>query len=279
MCYSVKIRKLMNVVIILLTFYLAFLITIYFMQDRMLYYPEREVVQTPLDIGLEYEEVTLQTIDNVTISGWYIPAKNEKGVLLFCHGNAGNISHRLESISIFHNLGLSVMIFDYRGYGKSEGNPSEKGTYLDAEAAWNYLVEVNQKSSDRIILFGRSLGAAIASDIALKKVPAGLILESSFLSVPDMGKKHYPWIPVKYLSKFHYSTGDKIQSITCPKLIIHSPDDEIVPFEHGKSLFEKAGKPKEFMQIKGGHNEGFLVSGDFYIEGLKRFVNTCLKKN
>ena len=171
------------------------------------------------------------------------------------------------------------MIFDYRGYGKSEGNPSEKGTYLDAEAAWNYLVEVNQKSSDRIIVFGRSLGAAIASDIALKKVPAGLILESSFLSVPDMGKKHYPWIPVKYLSKFHYSTGDKIQSITCPKLIIYSPDDEIVPFEHGKSLFEKAVKPKEFMQIKGGHNEGFLVSGDFYIEGLKRFVNTCLKKN
>jgi len=233
----------------------------------------------PLDIGLEYEEVTLQTIDNVTISGWYIPAKHEKGIILFCHGNAGNISHRLDSISIFHNLGLSVMIFDYRGYGKSGGNPSERGTYLDAEAAWNYLVEVKQKSPDRIILFGRSLGAAIAADIALKKIPAGLILESSFLSVPEMGKKHYPWIPVNYLSKYYYSTKDRIKSITCPKLIIHSPDDEIVPFEHGKSLFEKAVQPKEFLQIKGGHNEGFLISGDFYIEGLKRFVNTCLKKN
>jgi len=149
----VKIKKLMNVIVILLVFYLAFLITIYFMQDRMLYFPDREVVQTPNDIGLEYEEVSIQTKDNVTISGWYIPAKHERGVLLFCHGNAGNISHRLESISIFHNLGLSVLIFDYRGYGKSEGKTSEKGTYLDAESAWNYLVEVKQKSPDRIILF------------------------------------------------------------------------------------------------------------------------------
>lgn len=268
----------MNVVIILLVFYLAFLITIYFMQDRMLYYPEREISQTPKDIGLEYEEVSLRTKDNVNISGWYITAKHEKGVLLFCHGNAGNISHRLESISIFHNLGLSVLIFDYRGYGKSEGKPSEKGTYRDAESAWNYLVEVKQKSPDRIIVFGRSLGAAIAADIALKKIPAGLILESSFMSVPEMGKKHYPWIPVKYVSKFHYSTIDKILSITCPKLIVHSPDDEIVPFEQGKSLFEKAVQPKEFLKIRGGHNEGFLISGDLYREGLKSFVHKCLKE-
>lgn len=268
----------MNVVLILLVFYLAFLITIYFMQDRMLYYPDREVLQTPEDRGLEYEEVSLKTKDNVTVSGWYIPAKHEKGVLLFCHGNAGNISHRLESINIFHNMGLSVLIFDYRGYGKSEGKPSEKGTYRDAEAAWNYLVEEKRKAPDRIILFGRSLGAAIAADIALKKIPAGLILESSFLSVPEMGKKHYPWIPVRLLSKYDYATIDKIRSITCPKLIIHSPDDEIVPFEHGKSLFEEALQHKQFLEIKGGHNEGFLLSGDLYLGGLKNFVQKCLKE-
>jgi hypothetical protein len=273
-----KIKRIMNIVLILLVFYLAFLVTIYFMQDRMLYYPDREVLQTPEDIGLEYEEVSLKTKDNVTISGWYIPAKHEKGVLLFCHGNAGNISHRLESINIFHNVGLSVLIFDYRGYGKSEGKPSEKGTYRDAEAAWNYLVEEKGKTPDRIILFGRSLGAAIAADIALKKIPAGLILESCFLSVPEMGKKHYPWIPVRLLSKYDYATIDKIRSITCPKLIIHSPDDEIVPFEHGKSLFEEAVQPKDFLRIKGGHNEGFLMSGDLYLEGLKNFFQKCLKE-
>jgi len=268
----------MNAVLVLLVFYLAFLITIYFMQDRMIYFPEREILITPTDIGLTYEEVSLHTKDNVTIAGWYIPAAHEKGALLFCHGNAGNISHRMESISIFHNLGLSVLIFDYRGYGNSEGKPSEKGTYLDAEAAWNYLLEVKQKSPDRIIVFGRSLGAAIAADSALKQRPAGLILESSFLSVPDMGRKYYPWIPVRLLSKYDYATRDKIQSVTCPKLIIHSPDDEIVPFEHGKSIYEKALQPKEFLQIKGGHNEGFLLSGDRYLEGLKSFVHQCLKE-
>jgi fermentation-respiration switch protein FrsA (DUF1100 family) len=274
----VKIKKIMNAVIVLLVFYLAFLITIYFVQDRMIYFPERKILITPKDIGLEYEEVSLQTKDNVTIAGWYIPAENETGIILFCHGNAGNISHRLESISIFHKLGLSVLIFDYRGYGNSQGNPSERGTYLDAEAAWNHLIEVKKKSPDRIIIFGRSLGAAIAADIALRHRPAGLILESSFLSVPEMGKKYYPWIPVRLLSKYDYSIIDKIQSISCPKLIIHSPDDEIVPFEHGNSIYEKAHQPKEILEIKGGHNEGFLISGNLYIEGLQNFLNKCLKK-
>jgi fermentation-respiration switch protein FrsA (DUF1100 family) len=275
----VKIKKIMNVVLILLVFYLAFLITIYFMQDRMLYFPDREVILTPNDIGLEYDEVSIRTEDNVTIAGWYIPVKHEKGVLLFCHGNAGNISHRLESVNIFHNIGLSVLIFDYRGYGKSGGRPSEKGTYRDAEAAWNYLIEEKRASPDRIIVFGRSLGGAIAADIALRHRPGGLILESSFLSVPEMGKKYYPWLPVKLLSKYDYSTIDKIQSISCPKLIIHSPHDEIVPFEHGRMLFKRAKQPKEFLQLSGGHNEGFLISGDLYFDGLKRFVNKCLENN
>ena len=249
------------------------------MQDRLLYVPEREIRQTPKDIGLDYEDIYIMTKDKITVTGWYIPAENEEGVILFCHGNAGNISHRLESISIFNSLGLSVLIFDYRGYGRSEGKPSEKGTYLDVEAAWDHLVKTRKKSANKIILFGRSLGAAIAANIALKRKPAGLIIESSFLSVPEIGKKYYPWLPVRLLSKFDYSTISKIQSITCPKFIIHSPDDEIIPFEHGRTLFKKAVHPKEFLQIKGGHNEGFLISGALYREGLKRFVNYCLKGN
>ena len=271
-----KIKNIMNVVIILLICYIVFLIAIYFTQDRMLYFPERGILTTPKDNGLEYEEVSFTTGDNVTISGWYVPSENERGVLLFCHGNAGNISHRMESIGVFHCLGLSVLIFDYRGYGNSGGRPSEKGTYRDAEAAWQYLIDVKRKSPDRIILFGRSLGAAIAAECARKHNPAGIILESGFLSVPEMGVHHYPWIPVRLLSKFNYATGDKIKSVTCPKLIVHSPDDEIVPFEHGRKLFEKVGQPREFLQIKGGHNEGFLISGDLYVKGLEKFLHQCL---
>jgi fermentation-respiration switch protein FrsA (DUF1100 family) len=257
-------------------FCLVVLVTVYFKQDGMFYFPEKDIWQTPKDISLGYEEIYFTTKDKITISGWYIPAENEKGVILFCHGNAGNISHRLDSIKIFNSLNLSVLIFDYRGYGKSEGKPSESGTYLDAEAAWDYLVDVKQKSPEKIILFGRSLGGAVAAEIALRKNPAGLIIESSFTSVPDIGKKFYPLLPIKLISKFRYSTIDKIGLIKCPKLIIHSPEDEIIPFEHGKHLYEKASSPKEFLEIKGGHNEGFLISGNTYNAGLKRFLDRCL---
>jgi fermentation-respiration switch protein FrsA (DUF1100 family) len=262
--------------IILVFFYLVILVAVYIKQDSMLYFPEKEIWQTPKDISLEYEEIFFTTKDEIIISGWYIPAENEKGVLIFCHGNAGNISHRLDSIKNFNKLGLSVLIFDYRGYGKSDGKPSERGTYLDAAAAWEYLINVKHKSPENIILFGRSLGAAIAAETALRNNPAGLIIESAFTSVPDMGKKFYPWLPVKLISKFKYSTVDKINLIKCPKLIIHSSQDEVIPFEHGKLLFESASKPKDFLEIKGDHNEGFLLSGNIYINGLRKFLDECL---
>jgi fermentation-respiration switch protein FrsA (DUF1100 family) len=269
-------NTLIHIGIIVIIVYSVFLIVMYFKQDSLLYFPDKEIWQTPKDVGLGYEEIYFKAKDGITISGWYIPAENEKGIILFCHGNAGNISHRLDSIKIFNSLNLSVLIFDYRGYGKSEGKPYEIGTYLDAEAAWDYLVNFKEKSPDRIILFGRSLGAAIAAEIALRKNPAGLIIESSFTSVPDIGTKFYPWIPVKLISRFKYSTIDKIGLIRCPKLIIHSHEDEIIPFEHAKSIYERAFPPKDFLEIKGGHNEGFLISGNTYTEGLKRFLDKCL---
>jgi fermentation-respiration switch protein FrsA (DUF1100 family) len=256
--------------------YTALMILMYFMQERMVYFPDKEIRETPANIGLQYEEILFQAQDGVSISGWYVPAEKERGAILFCHGNAGNISHRLESIKIFHDLGMSVFIFDYRGYGKSEGRPSETGTYLDAAAAWEYLSDVKKKSSRSIIIFGRSLGGAVAAELALRKNPGGLIIESSFRSLPDLGKKFYPWLPVRLLTRFKYATIDKVASIGCPKLIVHSPEDEIVPFAHGRAIYEKAAPPKEFLKIRGGHNEGFLVSGDMYTEGLRRFLKKAL---
>lgn len=252
------------------------MVLMYFKQESMLYFPDKEIHETPKNIGLQYEEIAFKTEDGVSISGWYIPAEKGRGVILFCHGNAGNISHRLESIKIFHSLDLSVLIFDYRGYGKSEGRPTEKGTYRDAEAAWDYLVNVKKKSPGKIILFGRSLGGAVAAELALRRNPAGLIIESSFKSVPDLGQKFYPWLPVRLLSRFEYSTIDKVALIKCPKLIVHSPGDEIVPFDQGKAIYGKASPPKDFLEITGGHNEGFLMSGSAYTEGLERFLEKVL---
>jgi len=252
--------------------YLGLAVMIYFQQDGMIYVPETTITHNPNNIGLAYEEVSVRTKDGLSISGWYIPAKNEKAVILFCHGNAGNISSRLDSISIFNNLSLSVLIFDYRGYGKSGGRPSEAGTYLDAEAAWDYLVNVKKIPPGRIIVYGRSLGGAVAAEIALRRSPAALIVESGFTSVPDLGQKIYPWLPVGLISKFRYATIDKIGTIKCPKLITHSRRDDIVPFEHGRALYEKASPPKEFLEIRGGHNDGFLLSGMTYTGGMEGFL-------
>ncbi|MBS1115239.1 MAG: alpha/beta hydrolase [Nitrospirae bacterium] len=265
----------MMTVIVSIVFFLLVSVSLYYRQDSMLFFPEKEIRQTPKDIGLEYEEVSLTTKDGVFITGWYIPAKDEKGVLLFCHGNAGNVSDRLDSIKIFHDLGQSILIFDYRGYGRSGGTISEKGTYLDAEAAWDYLIRVKHRSSRDIIIFGRSLGGAVAAETALRKDPAGLILESTFMSIPAIAGKYYPWLPVSLIARYRYATVDKIGLIKCPKLIIHSQKDEIIPFQHGKKIYEKAAPPKEFLEIRGGHNDGFLLSGDTYTEGLKRFLETC----
>jgi hypothetical protein len=265
-------RLLVNVIIAVALTYLGLAVMIYFQQDGMIYVPEKTITHNPNNIGLAYEEVSVRTKDGLSISGWYIPAKNEKAVILFCHGNAGNISSRLDSISIFNNLSLSVLIFDYRGYGKSGGRPSEAGTYLDAEAAWDYLVNVKKIPPGRIIVYGRSLGGAVAAEIALRRSPAALIVESGFTSVPDLGQKIYPWLPVRLISKFHYATIDKIGTIKCPKLIIHSRKDDIVPFEHGRALYEKASPPKEFLEIRGGHNDGFLLSGMTYTGGMEEFL-------
>ncbi|MEW6674948.1 MAG: alpha/beta hydrolase [Nitrospirota bacterium] len=253
--------------------YLLILIFLYLRQASLLYYPTKELLQTPKDIGLDFEELALKTTDGINISAWYIPAKDERGAILMCNGNAGNISYRIDLIQIFNNLNLSILIFDYRGFGKSEGKPTEEGTYLDAEAALDYLVNIRHYPTAKIILYGQSLGGAIAAEMALRHNAAAIIIESSFKSVPELGSKFFPFIPVKLISCFHYATIEKIDKINCPKLIIHSPDDEIVPYSHGVALFEKAREPKEFLKIKGDHNEGFLLSGMIYIDGLNRFIS------
>ena len=256
--------------------YGVFCIYLYLMQGRMIFYPVRKLAARPTDIGLQYESVSLTTGDGVKLHGWFVPVRDEKGALLFFHGNAGNISHRLDSLKIFHDLDLATLIIDYRGYGESQGTISEKGTYLDAEAGWDYLTEIKGIPPRKIIVFGRSLGAAIAAHIAGRKKPAGLILESAFTSVPDMGARMYPYMPVRLLSRYKYDTRKALQSVTCPVLVVHSPHDDIIPYENGLQLYESARQPKRFLEIRGDHNEGFYRSGKLYTEGLDGFLTATL---
>lgn len=272
-------ETLWPLVLVLFSAYLAILLFLYFSQPGMLYYPNlpsRALVTNPAQANLEYETLTLTTSDGLKLNAWFLPAKSPRATLLFLHGNAGNISHRLYSLQLFNKLNLSVLIFDYRGYGESEGKPSEEGSYEDGRTAWRYLTETRGITPEEIILFGRSLGASIAADLATYYKPMGLVLESTFTSVPDMAAELYPWLPVRWLSRFQYNTRDKLRKIRAPLLIIHSRDDEIIPFAHGQRLYKAAPQPKEFLEISGGHNDGFWVSQNRYLEGWEQFLQSLL---
>jgi fermentation-respiration switch protein FrsA (DUF1100 family) len=256
--------------------YAVLVLVIYLMQARMLYLadvPGRSLEQTPADIGAEFRDVSIETADHVRLHGWYIPGASDR-VLLFFHGNAGNISHRLESIRQFLQLGLSVLIIDYRGYGQSEGRTTEQGIYRDAGAAWRYLTKTQEIPENRIVVFGRSMGASAAAYLAAKHHPLALIVESSFTSVPDIAREYYPWLPVRWLSRLRHSAEDFVRQGRSPVLVIHSRDDEIVPFHHGEAIFAAAREPRAFLEIRGTHNDAFLRDEHNYITGLRSFLDT-----
>jgi fermentation-respiration switch protein FrsA (DUF1100 family) len=251
----------------------AVLLAAYLFQDRLVFFPLQGMAADPNQAGLEYEDARIETTDGLLLHGWYVPARQGRGTVLFCHGNAGNVSHRLETLEIIHGLGFSCLIFDYRGYGRSQGKPSERGLYDDVLAAGRWLRREKGVGARDLVLWGRSLGAAVAAYAAAKEDPAALILESAFTSVPEMGKKLYPFLPVKLIARIGFETGEHVAKVSCPVLVIHSPDDEIVPFEMGRGVFEAAPEPKRFMEIFGSHNTGFLNSGRSYVQGIEEFLN------
>lgn len=252
--------------------YVGLCILLFFRQSHMVYFPLAPVMQKPSDVGLVYESVALMTADDVRLAGWYVPCAGARGTVLMCHGNGGNIGDRLHPISLFHELGLNVLIFDYRGYGESAGKPSEEGTYQDARAVWHYLVEKRNTPPEKIVIFGRSLGGAVAAGLAERAAPAALILEATFTSIPDMGAKLYPYLPIRLLSRYRYNTLVRLERIHCPVLIAHSRDDEMIPFEHGRKLFAAAREPKTFFELTGDHNEGEALTSPAYRQALDAFL-------
>ncbi len=244
--------------------YLGLGLILYFMQPSFLYSPVQELPYTPAELGLDFEEVFFRAGDQVQLHGWYIPAPNSEFTVLFCHTNGGNMMYQLDSINIFYNLGLSCFIFDYRGYGSSRGRPSEHGTYLDVRAAFRWLTKKKKIPAEKTIVFGRSLGGSIAAYLAGRVRLRGLVIESAFTSYVDIGRKFYPYMPVKWFARFNYPTIEYVRKVTCPVLVIHSRNDEMIPFEFGLQLYEAANEPKEFVELYGGHNDGYLISSETY---------------
>jgi len=238
-----------------------------------IYYPDTAFESVPQDWHLSYEEIWFDTEDGVRLHGWFFPLKGEAPVILFCHGNAGNISHRIDNVRRLLEQQLQVFIFDYRGYGKSSGKPSEAGLYLDGQAAYDFLTHNRHIAPGKIIPFGRSLGAAVAVEIALRRQVSALIIESAFTSTKEMAKTMLLFKPFAFFLPPHFNNLEKISRIPVPKLLCHGEKDEIVPFSMGRKLFQTAHEPKIFFPIKGaGHNDTYLVGGNAYFQTLAAFV-------
>ena len=270
-------RFMVNTVLAVAVGYGAIVGLAFAFQDQLLFQPSSRLLATPSDAGMPYETVRLDTEDGETLHGWWIPAPDvSRGTLLFFHGNAGNISGRLESVQQFHQLGLNVLIVDYRGYGQSTGSPSEEGIYRDAAACWRYLTGTQGVASQKIIVFGRSMGGGAATWLAAREQPGGVILESVFTNVPDIGAHHYPFLPVRALAANQFDNKSRVDEIEAPTLFIHSREDRIVPFTLGRQVYEAAAEPKQFLEIEGGHNDGFLVSKEEYLRAIDDFLTKHL---
>lgn len=243
-------------------------------ERRILFVPSRSLTRTPADAGMEFEDIFFSTVDGVRLNGWFIKAAGKTpapATVLYFHGNAGNIAGRIDKVSYLQQMGLNVFLVDYRGYGKSEGAPTEQGLSLDAWAAYDYLVGVKGVPAKKVVVYGSSLGGAAAVDLACRRPVAALILDSTFTSAADMARKIIPLIP-SFMVSVKLDSVHKIATVTAPKLFIHSSTDEVVPFALGQRLFAAAPFPKEFLEIRGGHNDGYLVSEKTYVGGIKAFL-------
>jgi hypothetical protein len=249
------------------------------LEKFFLFFPTSEIIATPAELGVRYEDVYFITDDGRQLNGWFIPGTSEITWLWF-HGNGGNISHRTEEIvQIHHVLGVNLFIIDYRGYGKSQGSPSEQGTYKDARAALAYLLSRPDVSPDQIVYFGRSLGAAVAVELAVEHPPRGMILVAPFASISDMARIHYPALPgAAWLARNRYNSLARIVAIESPLLVLHGDQDTIVPLSQGRKLFEAANQPKQFQILpRAGHDDTYLTSGDAYWGTISSFLETLIE--
>jgi fermentation-respiration switch protein FrsA (DUF1100 family) len=244
---------------------------LYVRQDSLVFHPHKDWKTTPAQAGIPFEEIYFIS-DGLKLSGWWMPVEGAKGTLLFCHGNAGTVAYQMDTVILFHEMRYNVLLFDYRGFGKSEGQISEEGLYRDSQAAWDYLTKNRGILKEQIIIGGRSLGAAVAARLAAKNKPAALILESGFTSLREAAQSHYPLFPVKWLLKYHFDTLSWLRQVTCPVLIAHSRSDKVVSFSHSQTLYSAVQGSRKFVEIFGSHHEGYAQSREVYRKALSEFL-------
>ena len=244
------------------------------MEEKIIFQPDARIHQTPGSVGLAFDDVYFATDDGVRLNGWFVPRVRATSTFLWFHGNAGNISHRVENIKLLHGqVNVNIFIFDYRGYGRSEGAASEEGTYRDGVAAIALLRRSYGVDPGRLIIFGRSLGAAVAAEMATRVQSLAVILETPFTSVRDVARDKLPFLPIGPLLKTRYDVVEKIRKLSSPLLVLHGDRDEVVPFSHGKRVFDAAPQPKWFYTIAGaGHNDTYRVGGDSYFAALRQHI-------
>jgi len=248
-------------------------------EHSRVYFPSRVMDVAGAELGRPFEDVFFQTNDGVKLNAWFYPADprapRARKVVLICHGNAGNIGHRLGLYELLLELGVSVFAFDYRGYGRSEGKPGEEGTYLDAQAAHAWLRRKGFAAAD-IIAYGESLGGGVATELCLREPAGGLVLQSTFTSLPDIGAELYPWLPVRWISSIKYDTCGKLPRLKIPVLILHSREDQLICYRHAEQNRAAANEPKLFVEIRGGHSDAFWEQREFR-EAMEKFLGELEK--
>lgn len=243
-------------------------------EHSQVFHPDRVFTANGAELGRPFEDVWFKAKDGVELNGWFFPATTNSSraslAVLLCHGNAGNIGHRLEMCQALLDSGVSVFVFDYRGYGRSHGRPTEEGTYLDAQAAHQWLQHKGFAATN-IIAYGESLGGGVAGELAMRETLGGLILQSTFCSVPDIGAELFPWLPVRLMSTIKYETCKKLPRLRIPVLIMHSRVDGLIGFHHAQKNFALANEPKLFWEINGDHNDP-VSEPKHFTEGIKKFL-------
>lgn len=265
-------RRLLQISLLVLLGYTAIVTVVYLNQEALIFHPDRTLRGDPGKAGMPYEDVWLATSDGTKIHGWYVPLENARGTVLLAHGNAGNISDRISSLRFFRDMGYAAFTYDYRGYGQSEGSPTEEGLYMDTQAAWEYLTQTRGTKPEDIILYGRSLGGGAVSWLAARTSPHAIVIESSYTRLADAGAHRYPWLPVHWLSIYEFPTIENVTKFQAPLLIAHSPADDIIPFEQGKAVYDAYSGPKRFVELDDLHHLAFRKHKDRIRRAWQEFI-------